>query len=87
MLERNEKKKQEKAKKEVEFKLFWLTMFAGATGSLSIFSFLKDLFPFLIAKFPTWFIQYEVFYKSFAVIFPVLLMLLILLLFRKNKNN
>jgi hypothetical protein len=76
-----------KEKREFENKLYWLTMFTGATGCLSIFSFLKDFFPFLIAKFPSWFLQYENFFKSLSFSLPILLMLMILLFFRKNKNN
>lgn len=76
-----ENNKQEKARKENEKKLIIQSTILGAIGCLGLFSFLKDLIPFLNDK------QYEIFYKTISVSMPIFIMLFIIFSFYNSKRN
>lgn len=53
----------------------------GAIGCLGLFSFLKDLLPFINDR------QYQMYYKTFSVILPIFIMLFILFFLNNSKRN
>ena len=53
----------------------------GAIGCLGLFSFLKDLLPFINDR------QYQSYYKIFSVLLPIVIMVFILFFLNNSKKN
>ena len=53
----------------------------GAIGCLGLFSFLKDLLPFINDS------QYQSYYKIFSVLLPIVIMVFILFFLNNSKKN